>query len=266
MYTEGRERRRAHRIRVPGGRAVCRSKERELSCVVRDASPQGIALEGALDLCAGADVSLDIEWPGIGHAHCEGRVVRGGRCAGIAVSFSPRDSDFELLIAELSRVQEALSQKLAPVLYAPVPWDVAAVQGAFDELGVPAESACTRLEVLWRFQDESCRGGVLFFDASAAALEMARFIGEEFPAVRRVMVVERDQLEQACGACELGFCDAVVPIDACAAELGRALGVGARACLSCGAAALGELLFCSTCRERSRQASLTELDDLGVGD
>lgn len=268
MYMEGRERRRAHRIRVPGGKAVCRSDSLELACAVLDASPEGIALAlaGAGELRAGASVSLDLEWPGIGQASCEGRVVRGTRQSVIAVAFSSRDRGFEALITALACLQRAASDESVAVVYAPEPWEVGGVVAAFDDLGMKVARAGTCLEVLWRFDGRAADAGVLLFDASAASLEMARFIGEEFPRVRRVLVVARDQLESGCGACELGFCDAVVAVDASAVELAAALNTAGSECLSCGGVIVGEAVFCSGCRDRSRQSSLTVFDDLGVGD
>lgn len=224
MISEGSERRRAHRVRVPGGRAVCHSSDGERCYDVRDASRQGVCLEGAVPLRHGAAVVVDLTWPGIGHARCGGRVVRTGRRRrGIGICFSEPDRRVEELIDELSAAQSTL-RAITAMIYTPDPALGDHLGERVSELGARAVRARTSLEVLWRFHDCRVNISALVFDASPSGCAMARFVRDEFPYVRRVLVARPHERAEAERARDLGSCDQLIDLDVDVTGLAVALG------------------------------------------
>lgn len=260
MSIGGFDRRRAPRVAVSRGTALCRSAAGLQQFRVVDASCLGVRLEGMGAPEPGVRVRVDLWWPGVGAVRRSGQVVRTGPARELAVAFQePKGTT-------AARGIEAARDTV--IVYCSDRDRALSVSERLGCVSGPVIVANSFLEVVWQLQDCEASVGAVLVDTSFGGLELARFLQEDFDHLHRVLVVDDKQIVDGSLAEDAGLVHAVISADASPLALADVLGAtGLASCLSCdGPCAPGDIAFCMSCQERSRTSFLSEWDELGVGD
>lgn len=187
IAAEPNRRRRATRAFEPGGTAVCRTAERRLRYRVQDASESGIALGMGPRLSLGTPVELRLWWPSVGTASADGVVCRhGSDDIRLAVKYTS-STGVASLIDDLLHIKDLRETRPQTLLCGHgKAIDAAALQ--LGEAGRPFLRVESALETIRALQDPWLPVTSVVIEPSMRWLELAVFIGDEFPNLNRLML------------------------------------------------------------------------------
>lgn len=187
------DRRRHQRAYVPAVASLLIQNACAAKCLVRNLSESGVLLLGAPVIAPGTPCEVVLQGPDVGLLRLRGDTVRSKATEGengLAVQFTGVDPEIaDRLRAVVARALEERHSPSVLVVDAEVPTLVELAEG-LGTLGHRTLLAMTPLEaVRWLCDLETTVDTVLVSDGqSDTGADLLAFIGEEFPAIHRVLV------------------------------------------------------------------------------
>ena len=179
------ERRRAERVHVQGGSAICRGSKGSEFYEVRNMSRGGTCLAGAT-LRLGETVELETWWPQVGAAELSARVVRApSNTHEIGLEFSSWNREISRLLTDLKAIAELHQNYSSTLIYSRNKDFGQHWVAQLEAEGCPAFHAQTTLDAIERLDDPWEPVGRVLVEPTPQGIEFANFLIECRPEIER---------------------------------------------------------------------------------
>jgi hypothetical protein len=156
---------------------------------IGDMSLHGVRLIGERVLPPEAEVRAEVWWPGVGSCRVRGRVVRSVPETGeFALEFTETDGKLSELVSALTQIGTMRGSSASTLVYIEDQTIAERVMKQLAKHGKRAMAATTPLQAIALLSDPWAPISAVIFDSSARGLEMARYLRDEEPTIRRMFV------------------------------------------------------------------------------
>ncbi len=212
---EKAERRRWHRSSVVGGSAICRGDGTIGGYKVVDASFGGVCLNHGVPLPQGTELEMALWCAGLGLATLRGTVVRSNEDT-MAVAFAQVGWEARELLSELARAENAGGTRATSLVFCPVAPTTDTLQDLLASLGHDSVSVATPLDGIVQLQRMDHDVREVFAEDSPAGRDFLKFVRDEHPEIRRVLLTPPEATTPSCADDDLA--DRVVHLWVSAAD------------------------------------------------